>query len=124
MAGCSSPGLVKWDLWWIKWRWGRFSPSTSVSLANLHFTNFSIMIITRGWYNRPFSGRRAEWTHLGLQPPHANLKKKHVQSQDLSDKCRHLASNQAIKKILFPWGDYKHKLLTLMKSRTIRYIKI
>jgi hypothetical protein len=27
----SIPGLVKWDLWWTKWHWGRFSPSTSVS---------------------------------------------------------------------------------------------
>jgi hypothetical protein len=27
----SIPGLVKWDLWWTKWRRGRFSPSTSVS---------------------------------------------------------------------------------------------
>jgi hypothetical protein len=30
-----------WDLWWTKWRWGWFSPSTSVSSANLHSTNFS-----------------------------------------------------------------------------------
>jgi hypothetical protein len=29
------PGLVKWDLWWTKWLWGGFSPSTSVSPANL-----------------------------------------------------------------------------------------
>jgi hypothetical protein len=36
-----------WDLWWKKWRWGRFSPSTSVSPANLHSTSFStITIIT------------------------------------------------------------------------------
>jgi hypothetical protein len=42
----SSPGLVKWDLWLTKRRWGRFSPSTSVSPANLHSTNFSIIIIT------------------------------------------------------------------------------
>jgi hypothetical protein len=28
-----------WDLWWKKWHWGRFSPSTSVSLANSHPTN-------------------------------------------------------------------------------------
>jgi hypothetical protein len=34
---------------------GRFSPSISVSLANLHSTNFSTITITiiRGWYNRP-----------------------------------------------------------------------
>jgi hypothetical protein len=35
-----------WDLWWKKWRWGRFSPSTSVSLANLDSTNFSTITIT------------------------------------------------------------------------------
>jgi hypothetical protein len=28
-------------LWWTKWRWGRFSPSTSVSPANFHSTNCS-----------------------------------------------------------------------------------
>jgi hypothetical protein len=67
-------GLVKWDLWWTKWRWGRFSPSTSVSPSNLHSTKFSIIIITRGWYNRPFSGRRAEWTQFGLHPPLCELK--------------------------------------------------
>jgi hypothetical protein len=26
-----------WDLWWTKWRWGRFSPSTSVSPAQFSF---------------------------------------------------------------------------------------
>jgi hypothetical protein len=36
----------KWDLWWTKWRRGRFAPSTSVSLAKtIHCTNFSIIII-------------------------------------------------------------------------------
>jgi hypothetical protein len=24
----SSPGQLMWDLWWTKWHWGRFSPST------------------------------------------------------------------------------------------------
>jgi hypothetical protein len=38
-----------------KWRWGKFSPRTSVSPANLHSNYFStiIFIITRGWHNRP-----------------------------------------------------------------------
>jgi hypothetical protein len=27
-----------------------------------HSTDFSIIIITRGWHNRPFSGRSVEWT--------------------------------------------------------------
>jgi hypothetical protein len=34
-----------WDLWWTKWHWGMFSPSTSVSPANPHSTNCSITII-------------------------------------------------------------------------------
>jgi hypothetical protein len=32
---------VMWDLCWTKWRWGRFSPSTSVSPANLYSTSCS-----------------------------------------------------------------------------------
>jgi hypothetical protein len=43
---------------------GRFSPSTLVSLANHHFTKFSIIIITGGWHNRPIGGCGAEWTQL------------------------------------------------------------
>jgi hypothetical protein len=46
-----------WDLWWTKWRWGRFSPSTSVSPANLHSTNFFTITLTYHpgliQYNRP-----------------------------------------------------------------------
>jgi hypothetical protein len=72
----SNPDLVKWDFWWTKWCWSRFSPSTSVSPANLHSTKFSIIIIIRGRYNRPFSGRRAEWTQLGLHPPLCAFKEK------------------------------------------------
>jgi hypothetical protein len=37
-----------------KWRWGTFSPRTSVFPANLHSICFSTIIftITRGWHNR------------------------------------------------------------------------
>jgi hypothetical protein len=62
-------GQVKWNLWWTKCHKGRFSPSTSVSLANYHSTKFSIVIITRGRYNRPIGGRRTEWTQLDSPPP-------------------------------------------------------
>jgi hypothetical protein len=41
----SSPGQVMWDLWWTKWHWGRFFPSTSVSLVNPHSTNCSTITI-------------------------------------------------------------------------------
>jgi hypothetical protein len=34
-----------WDLWRTKWRWGRFSPSTSVYPANSHSTDCSKIII-------------------------------------------------------------------------------
>jgi hypothetical protein len=37
----SKPGLGVWDLWWTKWRYGRFSPNTSVSPAYFYYTNFS-----------------------------------------------------------------------------------
>jgi hypothetical protein len=53
---------------------GRFSPSTSVSPANLQSIKFSIIIITRGRYNRPFSARRAEWTHLDSTPPPSTVR--------------------------------------------------
>jgi hypothetical protein len=60
-----------WGLWWTKRHWGRFPPSTSVSPAN-HSTNFCIIIITRGWHNRPISGRSGpNWT----PPPTKPLKK-------------------------------------------------
>jgi hypothetical protein len=38
-----------------KWRWGMFSPRTSVCPANLHSICFSTIIftITWGWHNRP-----------------------------------------------------------------------
>jgi hypothetical protein len=36
---------VRYRVWWTKLRWGRFSPSTSVSPANLHSTNCSTVTI-------------------------------------------------------------------------------
>jgi hypothetical protein len=61
-----------WGLWWTKRHWGRFSPSTSVSPAN-HSTDFSIIIITRGWQNRPIGGRSAKWTQLDSTPHYTNF---------------------------------------------------
>jgi hypothetical protein len=40
--------------------------------------HFSIIIITRGSYNRPFSGRRVEGTQFGLHPPLCELKKNYI----------------------------------------------
>jgi hypothetical protein len=64
-------------LWWTKRHWGRFSLSTSISLANHHSTNFSIIIIiiTWGWHNRPIGGRSVEWTQLDSTPHYTNIKK-------------------------------------------------
>jgi hypothetical protein len=65
------PGLVMWDLWWTKWRWGSFYQSTSVSPANLHSTNFSIITITYhpGLVQQASSGR-------STKRPTAQIKKK------------------------------------------------
>jgi hypothetical protein len=53
--------------------WCRFSPSTSVSTANHHSANFSIIIITRDSHNRPIGGRSAEWTQLHYNPHYINF---------------------------------------------------
>jgi hypothetical protein len=65
----------KWGLWWTKRHWGRSSPSTSASPANHHSINFSVIIITRGWHNRPIGGRSAEWTQSDSTPPLYRFKK-------------------------------------------------
>jgi hypothetical protein len=44
----SISGQVMRDLWWVKWQWGRFPPSTSVSLANSHSTKCYIFIYHTG----------------------------------------------------------------------------
>jgi hypothetical protein len=61
-------GQSMWSLWWTKWHWDRFSPSASVTPANHRSTNFSIIIIIRGWHNRPIGGRSAEWAQLDSTP--------------------------------------------------------
>jgi hypothetical protein len=63
-----------WGSWWTKRHEGRFSSGNSVSLANQHSTNFSIIIITRGWHSRPIGGRSAEWTKLDSTPHYTNLR--------------------------------------------------
>jgi hypothetical protein len=54
-----SPCKVMWELWWTKWHWGRFSPSTSVFLPIRipPIAPQSSISIIWGWYNRANSGR-------------------------------------------------------------------
>jgi hypothetical protein len=61
-----------WDLWWTKGRWGRFSPSTSVSPANLYSTNCSTITIIyhQGLVQQASNGRSTNWTQS-----HPNNKK-------------------------------------------------
>jgi hypothetical protein len=56
-----------------KWRWGRFSPRTSVSQANLHSTNFSTITIT-------YHPELVQYACCGrsTQSPTAQIKKKKV----------------------------------------------
>jgi hypothetical protein len=53
-------GQVMCDLWWTKFHWCKFRPSTSASPANSHSTDCSTLI----WdcYNKPNSGRSTKWT--------------------------------------------------------------
>jgi hypothetical protein len=37
-----------------------------------HSTNFSIIIIIRGWHNRPIGDRSAEWNQLESTPNYTN----------------------------------------------------
>jgi hypothetical protein len=46
-----------------------------VSPDNHHSTNFSIIVITPGWHNRPVGGRSAKWTQLDSTPHYTYLNK-------------------------------------------------
>jgi hypothetical protein len=61
-----------------KWRWGRVSPSTSVSPANLYSTNFSTITITYhpGLVQRPVVAAVPK-------SPTAQIKKKCVLSREI-----------------------------------------
>jgi hypothetical protein len=72
----SRPRLVKWDLWWAKWRWARLSPSTSVSPASLHSTKFAIVTITRDRYNRPEVADVPRGPSMDSTTHYSNLKQK------------------------------------------------
>jgi hypothetical protein len=55
-----------WGLWWTKTALGQVFSEYFDSPAN-HSTNFSIIIITRDWHNKPIGGRSAEC--IQLDPP-------------------------------------------------------
>jgi hypothetical protein len=65
------------DLWRTKWHWGRFSPSTSVSLANFHSTKCTTItfIYNLGLVQQANKGHSAEWTQ---SHPTKNNKKYHA----------------------------------------------
>jgi hypothetical protein len=50
-----------------KWTLGQIFSEYFDFPANHHFTNFSVIIITRGWHNRAVGGRSAEWTQLNCE---------------------------------------------------------
>jgi hypothetical protein len=69
-----------------KWRWGRVSPRTSVSPANLHSIMLStiIFIITRGWHNRP----RVAAVPIVSQGKKKKKKKKKERKKERNEKKR------------------------------------
>jgi hypothetical protein len=49
-----------WDLWWTKWHWDRFLPSTSVFSSQFHYTGAplpgktkKLIIFITGLHNKP-----------------------------------------------------------------------
>jgi hypothetical protein len=60
------PARVLWDLWWTKWRWGRFSPSTPLPLPIFIplVAPQSPSRIIWDWYNRPeVAAVQGTWSH-------------------------------------------------------------
>jgi hypothetical protein len=70
-----------WGLCWTKRHWGRFSPSISVSPANHHSTNCSIIIITRGWHNRPIWWPQCRVEPTELHTPLYQLKNRYTKKK-------------------------------------------
>jgi hypothetical protein len=66
-----------WDLWWTKWRWGRFFPTISVSPVNLHSTACSTITIIYhlGLVQQATSGRSTKWTQSHPTENNNNYKK-------------------------------------------------
>jgi hypothetical protein len=61
-----------WYLWWTKWQWGTFSPSSLVHTVtyNIHAPHSSSSVI-RGWYIGQIA---ADVTSgLGLTPPRKKI---------------------------------------------------
>jgi hypothetical protein len=62
-----------WDLWWTKWHWGRFSPRTSVSPANLQSTDCSTIIII---YHLGLVQQAKQWPQYQLDSQSVSSHKK------------------------------------------------
>jgi hypothetical protein len=59
---------VMQDLWWTKCNWGRFSPSTSVSPSNSHFTDCSTFIYHPGLVQGALWWPAYQVNSISLQP--------------------------------------------------------
>jgi hypothetical protein len=76
-------GQVMWNLWWTKWCWGRFSPSTSVSPVNFHSTDcFTLIVLSSGAGTIGQSVADLP-SGLSLTPPQETKKKKRTQQRPL-----------------------------------------
>jgi hypothetical protein len=82
--------------------WAGYSPSASVSPAN-HSTNFSIIIITRGWDSRPLSGRSVEWTLI--PPPNMQIKKTIKNKRGIDRTSRYSVAVSVLTLWPIPWPD-------------------
>jgi hypothetical protein len=75
-------------------------------------TNFFIIIITRGWHNKPIGGRSAEWTQLDSTPPTKPIKENYEGLREMSSigSSEDLARAKNLKRICFSkfkrWTNY------------------
>jgi hypothetical protein len=115
-----------WDLGWTKWRWGRFSPSTSVSPANLHSTNFSTITIIYhlGLVQYASSGRSTKWTQS--HPTNNNNKKIVWAIARKRSWLRHYATSQKVAGAipdevvgLFNWSNPSSRIVALRSAQLL-----
>jgi hypothetical protein len=64
-----------WDVWWTKWHWGMFSPSTSVSPANSYPNDCSTVITI---YRLGMAQYAKQWPQYQVDSvsPHEEIKKR------------------------------------------------
>jgi hypothetical protein len=104
-----APGSNEWDFWWTKWHRGRFSPSTLVSpVKTVNSTNFCILTITRGRYNRPGVAAVPSEPSVDSTPPSPQYKKKRTDFTELEPFLRNRQLSSYSRTYQHVWNPKVH----------------